>query len=494
MEKQPVKKNLSKWLVSVLLPILGAAYPVIFLYSHNVKIMEVSSGFMPLLAEILIALVMYGLFLLVFRKPYAAGLSALAFIFFLNTYGFVFDKLIKLDRVPLEHYKMLPLFIFLAVYGAVLLSKLKSTVTRQISTLIVVILAGLNLFNIAGAVPVEIRKAQAAAEARQAAHTASQSGEGLPDIYFIILDEYAGFDALSQYWKYDGYKEFASSLEEKGFFVADHSRSLTFDTLMETASRLNLKAYDYSTGADTLFHDISDNLVMRELKSRGYTTVIFDGAATAYPTKTEVIADYNFKYDPEDSQQRALSVDDFAIMLLDQSMFRVFASSYKSNDSTTDIYRGMILLTLSQITELDDIPSPKFVYAHILSPHTPFMFDEFGRPVDSRNKFNWNYYLGQHKFISNRIDEVVEKILEQSDPARPPIIVLQSDHGARNRDISVLDAVYLQNYPEDLMYSILNALYLPGYDYSQLSEDMNPIHTFEIILNHYMQAGVKVEE
>lgn len=493
IENKHAKKYQSKWLISILLSILGAAYPVIFLYSHNVQIVKVSSILVPLLAAILIALVLYGVFLLVFRKAYVAGLSALVFIFFLQTYGFVYDKLVTLDLLPIKHYKLLPVFIFLAVYGAALLSKLKPPVTRQLTILLATVLAGLSLFNIAGAVPVEIQKAQAAAAARQAAHTASQSVQGLPDIYFIILDEYAGFDALSQYWKYDGYQEFASFLEEKGFFVADHSRSLTYDTLMETASRLNLKTYTYGVGADTLFHDISDNLVMREMKARGYTTVVFDGAATAYPTKTEIIADYNIMYDPEDSEQ-ALRVDDFAIMLMDQSMFRVFANSYKSNDETTAVYRGMILLTLSEITELDYIPSPKFVYAHILSPHNPFMFDANGRLTNTKNHQNWNFYLDQHKYITNQISQVIEKILEQSDPSRPPIIILQSDHGARNRDTGYPGAVYLENYPEDLRYSIVNALYLPGYDYSQLTEDMSPIHTFEIILNHYMQAEMSVEK
>lgn len=494
MENQHVKKNSSKWLVSVLLPILGAAYPVIFLYSHNVKIMEIGSVVLPLLAEILIALVLYGLYLLVFRKPYVAGLSALLFILFLHVYGFVFDKLVVFDWITITHYKLLPVFIFLAVYGAVLLSKQKSAVMRQISMLLVAVLAGLNLFNIAGAVPVEIQKAQAAAAARQATHETAQSGDNLPDIYFIILDEYAGFDALSQYWKYEGYHEFISFLEGKGFFVAEHSRSLTYDTLMEVSSRLNLRPYEYGTDPAKLFQDISDSMVMRELKSRGYTTVVFDGASTIYPTKTEVIADHKIMYDPKDGEKGALFVDEYAVMLLDQTMFRVFADTYKASDSTSAVYRGMILLTLSEMTQLDYVKSPKFVYSHILSPHTPFMFDEFGREVDVRNKYNWNFYLDQHKFITRQMQQVIEKILDQADPANPPIIVLQSDHGARNHVIGDPDAVNLENYPEELQYSILNALYLPGYDYSQLTDDMSPIHTFEVILNHYMQAGVSVEE
>lgn len=487
------KIDQSKNLASFFLPILGTIYPVIFLYSHNAKIMKISSVTMPLFAAILLALVVYGLFWIAFRRAHAAGLSALVFVLFVSTYGIVFDKLLQWDVLPVEHYQLLPAFLFCAVFAALLIRKINIRALQQTNSVLVMILLGLNLFNIIAAVPAEIQKAQVVA-AKQIAPAAVQGGENLPDIYYILLDEYAGFDALRQYWKYDGYQDFAAFLDKKGFFVAEHSRSNTYYTLYEVASRLNLKVYERGTEETFLFKEISDNLVMRELKARGYTTVVFDGAATGYPTKTEVIADYNIMYDPKESQSQGLSVDDYAIMLLDQTMFRVLQNTYKANDSTADIYRGMVLLTLSEITELDYISSPKFVYAHLLSPHPPFIFDEFGLPGDFRNKYNWYYYLDQHKFITRQMQTVLEKILAQSDPANPPIIVLQSDHGARNHVSADPYGVNLPNYSKELEYMILNALYLPGYDTSQLSDDLNPLYTFEIILNHYFQAGVTVEE
>ncbi len=42
------------------------------------------------------------------------------------------------------------------------------------------------------------------------------------------------------------------------------------------------------------------------------------------------------------------------------------------------------------------------------------------------------------------------------------------------------------------MHYILNALYLPGFDQSQLSQDMPPIETFAIVLNHYLGTDLKV--
>jgi hypothetical protein len=34
-------------------------------------------------------------------------------------------------------------------------------------------------------------------------------------------------------------------------------------------------------------------------------------------------------------------------------------------------------------------------------------------------------------------------------------------------------------------FSILNAYYLPGCDYSQLYDSISPVNTFRVILNHY---------
>ena len=52
---------------------------------------------------------------------------------------------------------------------------------------------------------------------------------------------------------------------------------------------------------------------------------------------------------------------------------------------------------------------------------------------------------------------------------------------------------YLDNYPAQYAESILNALYLPGYDTSQLPLDYPPINTFVLVLNHYLNAGVSID-
>ena len=46
----------------------------------------------------------------------------------------------------------------------------------------------------------------------------------------------------------------------------------------------------------------------------------------------------------------------------------------------------------------------------------------------------------------------------------------------------------------DEWQKILNAMYLPGMDYEQLSESISPVNTFRLIFNHYFDADYTLLE
>jgi hypothetical protein len=88
------------------------------------------------------------------------------------------------------------------------------------------------------------------------------------------------------------------------------------------------------------------------------------------------------------------------------------------------------------------------------------------------------------------IEKMITGILENSNPDNPPVIILQSDHGARNQQTSNPGSAVLENYPEEYQTEIMFALYLPGYDYSQLSQDVDPINTLPIVFNHVFEDSI----
>jgi hypothetical protein len=125
----------------------------------------------------------------------------------------------------------------------------------------------------------------------------------------------------------------------------------------------------------------------------------------------------------------------------------------------------------------------------MLMPHQPYLFDAQGQPLDPDFYHNWEYYEDYNEYTMTIITEMASGILEKADPANPPVIILQSDHGARVRP----NNRWLSNYPEEFQRDILFALHMPGYDTSQLPQDLDPINTLPVIFNHYFNAGIPLQ-
>jgi hypothetical protein len=93
-----------------------------------------------------------------------------------------------------------------------------------------------------------------------------------------------------------------------------------------------------------------------------------------------------------------------------------------------------------------------------------------------------NGYRDQLAYISKEIQGAVEAILAQSP--RPPIIIIQSDHGPASR----------MNWeqPETAALAermrILYACYFPDADYAGFSQSLTPVNTFRLLFNHYFNA------
>lgn len=113
------------------------------------------------------------------------------------------------------------------------------------------------------------------------------------------------------------------------------------------------------------------------------------------------------------------------------------------------------------------MPRPKFVFAHILAPHPPFIFGENGEAAKHGdcNGLDGSLFKGtaedyrngypkQMAYISKKIQEAVDEILAKSNP--PPIIIIQGDHGSS----MLLDWESPKNSCLRERTSILNAYYI----------------------------------
>lgn len=496
-----MKKEVISLLKYATLPLLASIYPATFHYANNVSILVMASYWRVMVLNLSIALILY-IFALVLLKRDSVKASNAVFVFlvFFNTYGLMYQYFWQLDKFRVEHYTLLPVTVFIGLYTSWLVTKFPSNVNQNLWHGLALIVGGVVFLNLVKIVPAELNKKKLAPlESAAPAITGVEdtAGEQYPDIYYIVFDEFASFEAMRNYWHYDDINDFVDFLSSAGFFIAEQSHSGTRDTLQIMSSRLNFKEYPLGGEyQDMYYNDIANNRVMHYLKSKGYTTVVFDETRTsfAYPAKPPVNADHSFEYKTDSFADIGVLFDDYGILVSDNTMLLAFSKHYKLDNPIYQEHKGMIQYTLNNIT-LSKISSPKFVYVHLMLPHMPFMFDKHGNVIDPKYYKNWDYYLGNYQYAVKIAGELVTAIITHTEQSAgtSPVIILQSDHGARNNFSGGTDGKVLPNFPEEYKTNIMFALYLPAYDASTIPGDVNPINTFPIVFNYLFDANIPLE-
>jgi hypothetical protein len=479
-------------LAALALPLLVAAFPILYLYGINAWVLDLSSLKEPLGYSLLVAAAVYGVFFLLQRRPASASLSATAFLLFYYTYGLLFRLLMKPDKFAVYHFSLLPLMIALAIYAGVFISHLKPAVAVSLRNIFLLMSVMLVVYNLAVITPVEVQKGQQKiAPPIPVTGVSGNRGVKYPDIYYVIFDEFAGFPANSDYFHSNTITQFDTFLQQHHFFMAANSRAVTINTQTEMASRLNLQQYYLSDDPSVTNAVLDNNKVMQVLKSYGYTTAVLNMFFQG------INADYNLPYDTQ--QVSGMAADQFKQTFYNDTMFNAFSNYFLSATAAEQKQRDLILYTLNQTANLPStVKSPRFVYTHLLMPHEPYIFDQNGKLLPPEDNYDNHFYLGQYEYTAKLAEDLITELLAKADPSNPPVIIVQSDEGARNiqrRDQNniVLGGV-MENYDINNAYYILNAMYLPGYDTTQLPDNLPPIDTFVVVLNHYLAAGITVDD
>jgi hypothetical protein len=329
--------------------------------------------------------------------------------------------------------------------------------------------------------------------------TLSPADETNPDIYYIILDGYARADVLSGIYGYDN-SGFLDALRQRGFFVASEAQANYPRTVLSLASSLNMQYLDAMSAAmgdSALWWPVEDVIrhsqVRGLLEAAGYRTVSVssgfdatdwrDGAAylRAFPVMLNDYEEYFFRF----TNLAAL-----------QSLAGRWASF-----SSVGTQRQLVLNGFAALSEAATLPGHKFVFAHILAPHPPFVFDaagdlpeggagssflgdanEFrGEPAEYRDG-----YVSQLQFVNTRILAAIDGILAASSV--PPVILLQADHGpGLYTDYDSAAATCLWE-----RFSILSAYHLPGLTAGKVPDDISPVSSFRLVFDAYFGADLGI--
>lgn len=311
-----------------------------------------------------------------------------------------------------------------------------------------------------------------------------------PDIYYIILDGYALADNLERYFNFDN-SSFISDLERRGFFVAQKSRSNYMRTPLSLASSLNMGYLDDfrpSTWTNTrswlrnespLRSLIEFNRVGRSLKAIGYQ---YDNLPSGHGfSNSSRMADKDYGSSND--------LVEFRMAFARTTMLAPWIS-----DSLTDMSAQDLLRLIADLGDSAQLPSPKFVFAHILSPHPPYQFKADGSPAPAAPRGvemewgNHDGYVEQAKYLNTLVLKSIDKIMRESKT--PPIIVIQGDHGAcfRNETLTQSSMEPMTNDFLNMRSGILNAYLVPKGLKADIPDDISPVNTFRVLLRKLFDA------
>lgn len=290
-----------------------------------------------------------------------------------------------------------------------------------------------------------------------------------PDIYYIILDEYGGKKALNKNHDFNN-SDFLDLLGEKGFYVAEESFANYLTTTGSIPSSLNINYLHELIKKDvvskTAAELVQNSKVMKSLKNIGYKIIHFSSGFN--PTEPGGLADIAV---------RGRGIKMFHKLLMETTMLKPFFDPVPFADN--------VLSNFEFFKTIPKIKEPTFAFAHFVSPHHPYVFDRHGNRLPPDEDYsNKEKYIEQLMFINNKIIEVVDSILENSE--KPPIIIIQSDHGHNTRH-----SKNRYNLTEKLIdrAEILNAYYFPDKK-SSLYPNISPVNSFRVLFNEYFEAGL----
>ena len=479
---------------SVIHPVLFAIIPILMIVSVNLDEIFLENSALLFLVIVPSVLVLWYLLNLLIKDRMKSGLIISLGLVLFFSYGHFFNVLrdVVIEDIAIgRHRYLLPSFgvIFaVGVYSILKTTKNFSdfTTIANVIAIVILLVSVSNIF---------VYALENNDNDRSIPNDRLNYDDGLPtsldytpNVYYIILDEYASSKVLKDIFDFDN-QDFISQLSARGFHVTENSHSNYANTFLSLTSSLNMEYVNYLTdaaGADSANREIpyqliSDNNIMNIFKSLNYTLVSshpFSYAITL--SGYEICANSLFTSQLE------------VILWKSTILFPLINSEY--------FYADHILCQFSELSNLhNSAKEPFFVYMHFLLPHPPYVFDPSGNlkevQIDSANTLEVRKlaYIDQVQFTNKKIIETIDKILLESDSSS--IIILQGDHGT-----STLLKKYGDSWdsPNDESIaermSIFNAYYLPDQNTDLIYDSITPVNSFRLILNAHFNANYELLE
>ncbi len=508
--------------VGFLLPFLVAIYPVVAAYVQNQNQLTPSQIIWPLGVNLILASIVTYLAWLLFRKVNQAAIFSSGILFVTLLFMPFRDIVVGRMRfyrlgwgqlLTVHAVFFYAIIILIALY---MILKRADISWRKPTELVIVLYVALLCGNVYMVIQYQIANARFDKLPLNSplAKAQPKTSASKPDIYYIILDRYASQETLSTQYGFDN-KDFLGYLSGKGFTLANGNAThanypFTIQSLSSSLNGQylpNLSASDQNSVTSTkhLQDMIAQNGAAAFAKKQGYS---FTQLGSWWdPTRNNPYADASLK-SPHEIVVFGfhINISEYNGILLRQSVLQtVIGADIKVGKFTIlgtttipseNIHAQSGLYELSQLKNIaadKNTAQPKLVFAHILLPHPPYVFDADGnKPSTKKKQTTKQLYLGQMAYTNKRIKDVVQSLT--ADPSRQPVILLQADEGPYPKRFQDHQATFdwhkATAKEKQEKTGVLSAYYLPGVDASVVYPGISPVNSFRLVFNSYFGTNL----
>lgn len=461
-------------------PVLMGVFPVIAVFALNLAMVPVSDIWRPLFIAGVGALVLTAVLSLLYRSVVKGSILAAVIIVAFCSHGPVSRFVLGTALACID----------VVVIGLACLALIKTrrdldTTTRALnfgaSVLVILPLAQIVIHRPPGHKAVFL-------DVKLPVQATAATVRERPDIFFIIVDGYGRSDQLQRVMGYSN-ESFVSELRNRGFFVEDQSHSTYDQTQLSLTSTLNLsELQDFprvfpadSDERDPLKVGIDKSFISSYLKRLGYTYV---GVTSGFNEVDFRSADLYY------DRPLALSmIEDALVQLTPITLVKA------PTESLFIDRRESLLGALRNVANLGKpAASPRFVVAHILAPHPPFVFDADGNPVRQHIAFGFwdgshymsvggtqklyrDGYVGQIQYLNKLLLPVIDALIAKARVR--PIIIIEGDHGSKLR----LEQDIAKKSDLKEVFGNLMAFYVPPSVQQYLTPKTTSVNTFRAVLD-----------
>ncbi len=489
-------------------PLLFAVYPILALIATNLEENPFNVGLRSLVVALILGAMLFFANQLIFRDLKKAALTSTLMLFLLLSYGQVYAAIKQINVFGIEIGRHRYLFAVWAGLFALGITYIHKWANRLDTAS--------RFVNIVGIMSLVFPITSIASSYFSIWSTDWEPSEGevssgiiypLPDVYYIILDGYSRDDVLLEFYEYDN-GEFLDSLNERGFYIANCSQSNYPKTRYSITSSLNfnyLSDMEVHSSKDIwkMLKQLEENKVMQIFSTElGYTTYRFETGFrwVDMPRANVVLSFQDSESIPNPYLLKLFGpITNFELLTLRTTLALPFLGQSQvgmagiRDSGAGDVIRiediprqkhfDQINFILDSLEVFGKQPGNKFVYAHVLIPHGPYVFGPDGEMLtveDEQNISDEAGYVGQIRYLNQRLIDIIDTLITDSETM--PIIVLQADHaGPATRLI-----------PERM--NIFSAYYLPHVGDERLYPQITPVNTFRLIFDSYFGTNIGLKE